>query len=297
MLKVKMSLRLGKITMDKILISLTTISTRIAKIHEVIDSILSQKLNGQFTFEVRLYISKEPYMLDQGITSLTCELEDRLNVDKFSIEYVENIGSYRKFYYAMKDRVSGNESFDFLVTCDDDTIYPPWWLQTLYEKCVELDCCVAFRGRQIVYEGDTRKTYDKWKHSDDSLMSKSYLNVGTGKDGIIYRPEYLHPGVINLEGVLANVGHADDLWLKAHAALLFVPTVILQPDLSKSFPETDGSSENSLYNKFNRKGGNNQALESLENFLRDRYRIDINDFFSFNLKGNSTVLSFVRRKL
>lgn len=283
--------------MDKVLISLTTISTRVNNVHEVIDSILSQEVDGLFNFEVKLYLSNEQYMLDEGVTALPHELEKRLSDERFEVEFVENIGSYRKYLYAMKDHVSGKRPVDFLVTCDDDTLYPAWWLKTLYEKCLEHECCVAFRGRQITYSDENRNGYDKWTHGIESLKTKSYLNVGTGKDGIIYRPEYFHPGVVDLEGVLANVGHADDLWLKAHAAMMFIPTVILQPDLSKSFPEIEGSSENSLYNKINRKGGNNIALESLENFLRKRYRIDINDFFNFNLKGNSTIPNFLRRNL
>ena len=283
--------------MDKVLISLTTISTRIGKVHEVIASILSQDVENLIKFEVKLYLSKEQYMLDKGVTQLSSELEELLSDHRFSIEYVENIGSYRKFYYAMKDNASGLNSFDYLVTCDDDTIYPSWWLKTLYKKCLEYDCCVAFRGRQITYTDGVRNSYDKWKHGDDGLKTQSFLNVGTGKDGIIYKPSYFHSGVVDLDGVLANVGHADDLWLKAHAAMMFIPTVILQPDLSKSFPEIDGSAENSLYNKINRQGGNNKAMESLENFLRERYRIDINDFFSFNLKGNSTIPNFLRKNL
>ena len=120
--------------MDKVLISLTTISTRVNNVHEVIDSILSQEVDGLFNFEVKLYLSNEQYMLDEGVTALPHELEKRLSDERFEVEFVENIGSYRKYLYAMKDHLSGKRPVDFLVTCDDDTLYPAWWLKTLYEK-------------------------------------------------------------------------------------------------------------------------------------------------------------------
>tara|TARA_Y100001956_G_C4129596_1_gene192796 strand:+ start:4123 stop:4974 length:852 start_codon:yes stop_codon:yes gene_type:complete len=283
--------------MSKIVISLTTISTRIKTIDKVIDSLLKQVVSKDIEFEVRLYISPEPYMLDEGVTELTPELNKLTEKENFHVESVKNIGSYRKFFYTLEALKSKKLQFDYLVTCDDDTIYPDWWLQTLYDECVKLDCCIAFRGRQITYKDGIQLPYRRWKHTDDSLKEKSYQNVGTGKDGIIYKPSFFHEGVTDLSGVLDNVGHADDLWLKAHAALNFVPTVILEPNLSKSFPETDGSADNSLYNKINRGGGNDKAMFSLENFIRERYGVDINDFFSFNLKGNSTIHKYLMEAL
>ena len=279
--------------MSKINVSLTTISSRLKNVHRVVDSILKQKTDGKFSFQVNLYISSEPYMLDEGVRALSPELIELEERDNFKVHIVENIGSYRKFYFSLKSHFDGRNPVDFLVTCDDDTIYPNWWLSTLYEKCVQLDCCVAFRGRQIVYEKGERLNYKKWLHGDDSLKQKRFQNLGTGKDGIIYKPSFFHPGVNDLEDVLKYVGHADDLWLKAHTAMNFVPTVILEPDLSKAFPETDASSKISLYHKFNRAGGNDQAMSALQNFIRHRYRVDINDFFSFNLRGNTSLFKLI----
>ena len=279
--------------MTKINVSLTTISSRVENIHLVIDSLLNQITNDEFTFEVNLYLSSEPYMLDEGVKELTTELGLLLENENFNVHFVKNIGSYRKFYYSLQAYFDNKESFDFLVTSDDDTLYPDDWLYVLYSKCIEYDCCVSFRGRQAVYENGLQLPYRKWRHGDPTLKEKSLLNVGTGKDGIIYKPTYFHPGVIELDGVLESIGHADDLWLKAHTALKFVPTVIIEPDLSKSFPETKGSGVISLYNKFNRAGGNDDAMKALKNFIMNRYSVDINDFLLFNLKGNSTILKWI----
>ena len=110
--------------MSKIVISLTTISTRIKTIDKVIDSLLKQVVSKDIEFEVRLYISPEPYMLDEGVTELTPELNKLTEKENFHVESVKNIGSYRKFFYTLEALKSKKLQFDYLVTCDDDTIYP-----------------------------------------------------------------------------------------------------------------------------------------------------------------------------
>ena len=52
----------------------------------------------ELSFNIRLYISKNGYMLDEGISSIPNELTGLVDSSnsKFSIIYTENTGSYRK---------------------------------------------------------------------------------------------------------------------------------------------------------------------------------------------------------
>ena len=115
--------------MYDLIISLTTIHSRVHTIHKVINSLLSQ--DSSLAFEVRLYISEEPYLLDEGIKHIPSELQklEENNGNKFRIIKTPNIGPYRKFLPLMKDYYDGVIDFSHFITVDDDTVYPQGWLQ------------------------------------------------------------------------------------------------------------------------------------------------------------------------
>ena len=77
--------------MSKVIISLTTIHSRVEKIHHVITSLLTQNCN--IPFEIKLFISKEGYLLDEGIPEIPEALRslENDNNEKFSVNYTENI--------------------------------------------------------------------------------------------------------------------------------------------------------------------------------------------------------------
>ena len=253
-----------------IIVTLTTISSRIRHIHLVIESLLAQDfLSG--TFVIRLNLSKEPYLLDEGCSNLTKELRLLLkeNEDLFFIDYVENTGPYRKLIPVLNE-VYRKRQADFvntlIVTADDDTYYPCWWLQKLYDHYQKHHCVVGFRGRSMVFENQKPISYKKW--TKKITKNPSLLNVATGKDGILYSPLHLHPNVRNINAATQYAAKADDLWIKAHSLLANVPSFIIHNTLEEEFPSVTGKEpEKSLYRSFNEQGGNDDALSSIEQYL------------------------------
>ncbi|MEE1672810.1 glycosyltransferase [Agarivorans aestuarii] len=276
---------------SRLVISLTTISSRIGMLHKVIESILIQDFEVEF--DVILHVSREPYLLDEGIQELPHDLiELNKEFSNFNIRYVDNIGPYRKILPVLNDIHFGEANYDYVVTVDDDTVYPPSWLRKLYLRVVENDCVVAYRGRQL----DTTKhrsftNYRRWKHSCDDVLIPSIKTVGTGKDGIIYKPEYFHPNVLNVEDALKFCGHADDLWLKVHTALLGVKSVLINKSLNEEFKDIGEGDDNTLYNIFNKKGGNDLALSNIQKYLVCKYGVNIIDVFDFNTSLTSSWFS------
>jgi len=253
-----------------IIISLTTISSRLKYIHLVIESLLAQNFK-QGTFIIRLKLSKEPYLLDEGHSELTRELYSLLknNSDYFFIDYEKNTGSYRKLIPVLNEaykREYTNFINTLIVTADDDTYYPSWWLQELYNYYQKHKCVVGFRGRSMLFENQRLISYKKWtKHI---TKNPSLLNVATGKDGILYSPLHLHPNVRNISAAIQYAAKADDLWIKAHSLLANVPCFIIHTSLGEEFPSITGKEpEVSLYRSFNEKGGNDDALSSIEQYL------------------------------
>ncbi len=277
--------------MNKIIISLTTIHSRVEKIHHVIQSLIEQQCDKPF--EIKLFISKESYLLDQGIDVVPSELQKLadLHSQKFSINYTKNIGPYRKFIPILKDYFQDRDDFSYFVTVDDDTKYPNSWLQTLVDNAEIQKCVVAYRGRILGCDEKSIHRYGKWKHSDESVLVPDIKTVGTGKDGIIYKPEYFHPDVIDVESALRVCNHADDLWLKFHTAINGVKSVLLAASLQEAFEDIGSDDENTLYRKINKHGGNDKAVENLVSYFLERYGLNMLDVFNLNLTKSSTWLS------
>lgn len=276
--------------MGKVIISLTTIHSRVEKIHHVITSLLAQNCN--IPFEIKLFISKEGYLLDEGISEIPEILKvlERDNDNKFSVNYTENIGPYRKFIPILRDYFLDKDDFTYFVTVDDDTRYPSSWLQTLVDNAKELDCVVAYRGRVLSCDSNTIHRYKKWTHSDETVLKPDIRTVGTGKDGIIYKPEYFHPDVIDVSSALRVCNHADDLWLKFHTAINGVKSVLLASSLKETFEDIGAEDENTLYRKINKHGGNDKAVANLVKYFLERYNLNVLDVFNLNVNRSSTWL-------
>ncbi|RDV26563.1 hypothetical protein DXV75_06090 [Alteromonas aestuariivivens] len=276
--------------MEKVIISLTTIHSRINSLHHVIQSLLGQ--NCTIPFQIKLFISKEAYLLDEGILDIPIELQALADQhgNKFSINYTKNLGPYRKFIPLLKDYFQDKEDFTYLVTVDDDTKYPSTWLQKLVDNAKVHNSVVAYRGRVLSCDQRSIHRYKKWTHSDESVLIPDIKTVGTGKDGIIYKPEYFHPDVIDIDTALRVCNHADDLWLKFYTAVNGVKSVLLASSLQEAFEDMGTEDENTLYRKINKNGGNDQAVQNLMKYFLERYDLNMLDVFNLNLSRSSTWL-------
>jgi len=264
----------------KLIITLTTISSRLDNIHLVIESLLAQDFPAQ-AYEVRLHLSKHPYLLDQGCPTLTDELQ-KLKRDsraRFSVVYVENTGSYRKLLPVLNE-VYDYKSDEFcrtlIVTADDDTAYPPYFLNRLYDHYLKYRCVIGYRGRTMRFDGAKLVPYNKWQKTIQE--NPSLLNVPTGKDGILYSPLHFNPKILNIALAQQHAPKADDLWVKVHTLLSGTPSFIINRELSQAFSSVTGKEpEVSLYRSFNNKGGNDEAMNNLENYLINNLNLSIAD--------------------
>lgn len=246
-----------------------------ADVHRVVESLLEQEFEAA-EVGITLYLSREPYLLDEGCPKPTPQLEslaDR-HADRFVMQYVRNTGPYRKIFPVLEDIYALPEA-DFIrslvVTADDDTLYPPNWLRDLYSAYLRHRCVVGYRGRSLVANEGRVAPYREW--SNTVSRNPSLRNVLTGKDGILYSPLHLHPRVRDVSVALRIAPRADDLWLKAHALLLGVPAHAIHDSLAHEFPSVVPDAQLvSLYRAYNRHGGNDEAVEAIDNYLSRHFR-------------------------
>jgi hypothetical protein len=264
----------------KIIVSMTTIFDRLQYLPKVISTLLSQSLRP---YRIDLNISHGSYLLDKGISAdnpiiLDLQLNKNINVN-----WVDNIGSYRKIWPLMEEYFSSEiEQDSIFVTVDDDTLYPEYFLETLYEQYKIHNCIIAFRGRHIEIQDRQIAPYNCWSLGK---TVPSLCNLPTGKDGVLYSTKYFTKDFLNLDIAQRLANTADDMWIKWHCALNGVPALILNPIACtsdyKSFPvvcydsEYRGNSLYTIHNKTTAYNKNDDAVQELEKYYKSVYGYDM----------------------
>lgn len=275
----------------EITVTLTTIHSRLPYVPQVVKSLTNQTLRPT---RICLNISREPYLLDEGIAEDNPVLHELMKLPRLQINWVPNTGPYRKIWHVLEHHFSQPEAQDGLfVTVDDDTLYPEYFLQQLYENYLQHDCIIAFRGRHIELEQQTILPYDNWTWGQNQ---PSLSNLPTGKDGVLYSTRFFTRDFLNLAEVQRLAPTADDLWIKWHCALNGVPAVILNPEACssdfKSFPLVSyekADRDNSLYKVHNSGGSQNQNDITVQE-LEAHYKIERGYNLSWSIRNPDAVL-------
>ena len=243
------------------LVSLTTISTRLDRVAETIATIQDQSLPPH---SVNLYISEDPYLIDKGVSPNNEHLR-KIGDLGANIYFVDNIGPYRKQIPLIHQlHKSGADDQTPFITIDDDVIYPDSIVKQLFDAAEESQAVISHRGRQITFSNGW---FDNYKSFVPPQTAPSLLNIGTGRNGILYRLNHFPRNYDYFIGpTIAPT--ADDLWCKYITAGYCIPTVILEPnamfDTNLDFKETRPDDKRGLFHNFNARGRNDLALTALE---------------------------------
>ena len=242
-------------------ITLTAISGRLEGLFKTIDSILKQSLTPA---SINLFISEEPYLVDEGFNENDVLLKD-LYEKGVNIYFTENIGPYRKQVPIIKLlREKGYPEETIFITIDDDVIYPKDTISALVSNISKTDTVTSYRGREIQLENSAIATYKKFTKPIENI---SAFNLGTGKNGIAYKLKYFPKNGENYVGSLI-APTADDIWCKWVTGVYCIETTILEPasafDKTKDFEETAPENKVGLFHVFNAKGRNDIAIEAME---------------------------------
>lgn len=248
-------------------VSLTTISGRLSRVIETVNCIRRQ---SSAIHSINLYISDEPYLLDQGINRKDPLLKELYGVG-VNIYLVPNIGPYRKQHFVIKQLRTAEVSEDTIfVTVDDDVLYPEDSIGPLVEACHSQHCVAAQRGREMRFIGNKVGPYRSF---NPPTAKRSHANLATGKNGVAYKLRFF-PKDESLFVGPALAPTADDLWCKWITAFYCVPTLITEPmaayDSSKDYAVSNKDDNNSLFRVYNARGTNDTAMHALEIFFAKR---------------------------
>ncbi len=217
---------LSLVAKPKIIVSMTTIDSRINDIKPVVDSILQQTLKPD-SFE--LYLSDHPSLFEGGIDNgippekVPAFLRDYERQGVLTITYVDNIGPANKLLPCLKDNWGTD---NIIITIDDDVYYAPSFIATLYEYYQKEQCVIAAEGLKVSFK-DTifEKTYKKWKRL--SLTQKHIYHFPLGHGGCLYTPAFFCDTVLDSKLLLRLAPTADDVWFYFMRLVTKTPAVIL----------------------------------------------------------------------
>ena len=190
-------------------ISITSIYNKQDLLLITLQSIINQSRQPDKIF---LYLSEEPYLLDDGFINCKITNSKLLNFINenpiIEVRWVKNIGSYRKLLPLLKDKWDEN---CIIITIDDDTVYYKYLIENLLKDYYEQQCVIGYRGFTPLF--NKFENFDYLKH--DKLQKLSLYNFLTGKGGVLYKPEFFHKTknlIFNSEIYLNICSHQDDIW-------------------------------------------------------------------------------------
>jgi len=197
--------QLDAVNVVPVIVSLTSIPTRLQTLHLVIRSLFDQEVLPK---KIVLWLNDD---LEKSIPKKLKQLENEL----FEIRFSKLHCSHRKLVHSL-------EAFpnEIIVTCDDDLMYRSDWLKLLYAAHLLNKTGIQANQTRYIRYSDTGELlpYTAWQlKKGDEFNQKAVIPIGAG--GVLYPPNSLDNTVINSELFLQLTPKADDLWFKAMALL------------------------------------------------------------------------------
>ncbi|WP_315808216.1 hypothetical protein [Pseudomonas sp. C9-3] len=229
-------------------VSLTSYSTRLRKVHITLESIAAGSL---LPSRLILWVDEEKTLAD-----LPAPLR-RLQARGLEVKRCNNYGPHKKYFpYVQGERIGAP-----LVTADDDVLYPDGWLaglQAAHEQTPQQVVC--YMAKRIGIEAGVIQPYHGWVTQLGKAPSVG--NFAIGVSGVLY-PAALQE-VLKREGeaFMQITPKADDIWLHWHALRAGVAVRQIS-DSDEHFLSVPGTQDIALYSQNLKQGGNDQVIAKL----------------------------------
>lgn len=190
-------------TYNGVIVSLTSYSARLKKLHIVIRSLLKQKVAAE---KIILYLGT-----DTRESDIPKKLKD---LTKYSFEIktgCQDLKPHKKYFFSMQEYPEHT-----IITVDDDAIYDKNLVCDLVECSKKHPgCVVARRVHRITVDRDgSLNPYAKWKWEERSIVEPSHKLIATGCGGVLYPPHILPKDTFDSDSIREYCLDTDDIWLK-----------------------------------------------------------------------------------
>ncbi|SQH77490.1 conserved protein of unknown function, might belong to glycosyltransferase [Shewanella benthica] len=207
----KSSLVCAESNAQRLIISLTTYSTRINDVHLVIESLGKQSIKAN---KIILWLDQNEFCLE----TLPKVLVDQTHRG-LVISFCQNIKSYKKLIPTIQIFPDWN-----IITTDDDILYPYDFIEKLsHESNANPDTIICNHAHKITYKNKSLNKYKEWElETKDFESSKLIFPVGAG--GIYYPTGCFDSRLINVDDFMLLAPTADDMWFKLMSSLNGFPS-------------------------------------------------------------------------
>ncbi|MBU2997862.1 zinc-binding alcohol dehydrogenase [Cellulophaga baltica] len=214
-----------------VIVSLTTIPTRLSIVHLSVKSILAQKHKPK---KIVLWLHES----NKG--AVPQKLKD-LEGNLFEICFTPLDSPHVKLVPSLLKFPS-----EIIVTCDDDLLYQKNWLYLLYQEHLKNpNKIITNQSRIISYDDNgVLLPYKKWPTSYDHIIKTTAL-LPIGSAGTLYPVNSLSTTVTDIELMNKLTPKADDLWFKAMSLLAKTDSILAEKRAKGAIPIM-GSQKQSL---------------------------------------------------
>lgn len=248
----------------KVIISFTTIPSRVDKVWITVESLLRQTCKPD---EIILWLAKDEFEGKDLPISLVRQMKRGL-----TIRYCDNLKSYKKFFYTMQENPDS-----FVITVDDDIIYAEKMLELLLKTYRENPGCVICHRSHLIRKSNgnllpyCRWTY--WVDRKEMQTEPSFQNFFTSGGGTLFPVFLLDKRVFWKEVFLERAPLADDVWLNLICWLSGLKIKNTESNLGDVILIAS-SSEKGLLLENVVKNKNDEQMKA----VLDYFNIDINDY-------------------
>jgi hypothetical protein len=245
-----------------ILVSFTTIPSRVKSAEYTVRSIISGKILPE---AICVYVDDETFKL---ITTQSIFINKLITIGFLRLTSVKDVGPYTKFVYALKDYPETD-----IVICDDDVLYPDYWLNELLHTRYNLskqNTIICHRGHEVTFKENGKiNSYSEWPKQVMDIDSEALL-FPTGTGGVLY-PANSMPSIAYNEAIFKKLAPtADDIWFWLSAiSNKCTFQLTRKPFNEKKFLEVPHSQTSNLWSLNVHKNANDTQLENSLNYFKE----------------------------
>ena len=248
----------------KVIISMTSIPSRIDKVWITMESLLRQTYKPD---KILLWLARDEF---QNV-KLPYKLMEQTNRG-IEIRYCENLKSYKKFYFTAKEYPN-----DYIIVVDDDVIYAENMLMELIQTYGKnKGCVICHRSHYINVQHGKLRPYNRWidyHKRNDLIREPTYYNFFTGCGGILFPMFLMDRKVLDKDAYMKLAPSADDVWLNLCSWISGLKIKNTEGILGNTIV-IESSSSKGLAQRNVGQGKNDQQIKQVLEYLN----ININDY-------------------
>jgi len=252
---------------DRIVLSLTTSPNRINSIERVLNSIsYEQNLKPDLIYLNLPKIFKRDNSIFQKIPEFI------KNNTLININWCEDIGPATKILYTAKlEKKLSQSDNTIIISIDDDTIYPPDFIEEFYKYCKEYPNAVITGTSFIPYK---------------TINNVKYVELLEGFSGVAYRVNFIEDFDLSFfKTTIKECYLGDDFVLSNYIRSKNIPIIVIgtKNKMIKKIKQLEyGYNKDALHMNH---GGNNNNYIKCANYLKNNNSLFIENTYKFKLNN------------